>query len=84
MSFSCIDFSEHKDAILCMALTTDDVTLITGSKDRTFKVMSLVSGELLHSSTVQDGAINNILLNTAQSLLISGNIILLFNYIFQS
>ena len=63
---------EHADGILCLVLFKTDDPVVTGSKDRTFKMMNVATGDVLHMKKEHNGPVTCLALNTANSLLASG------------
>ncbi|CAH1794783.1 unnamed protein product [Owenia fusiformis] len=60
-------FREHSHPVKCIALNHKDEFLISGCLEGTFKMLSLQTGELLHS--VQNGPVSCIFVNASDSIL---------------
>ena len=69
----CFFFREHKAAVHSMALTKSGDMIATGSADKTIKVLSLPSGDLLHTSTELEAPVVALALNSNCSMLVSAS-----------
>ncbi len=65
-------FREHDKSILCLKLTHSDDVIVTGSQDKTFKVISLSTSEVLHSKKEHNDSVTALCLNKCDSLLATG------------
>ena len=66
-------FTGHANCVLCMALTSDNKTLITGSNDCTVRVWDLATGECRQTLTGHTGLVYCMALTTDNRTLITGS-----------
>ena len=66
------DCREHTDSILCLLLTHSNDTVISGSKDNSFTVISLSLGEVLYTKKEHDGPVTALCSNKSGSILATG------------
>ena len=64
---------EHRDSVLCLLLTHSDDTVISGSKDNSFIVISLSLSEVLYVKKEHDGPVTALCINKCGSILATGN-----------
>ncbi len=63
---------EHTDSILCLLLTHSNETVVSGSKDSSFAVMSLSLSELVFAKTEHTGPVTALCVNRSGSILATG------------
>lgn len=63
---------EHTDAVTCLVIAHSDQFVVTGSKDKHFKMICLNSGEVLHSMKEHEATVTCAVINKADSILVTG------------
>ena len=69
--FICRD---HGDGVLCLLLTMADDYVITGSRDCYFRVISLDTGQVVHSKKEHTGPVTCLSLNAKNTILLTGTL----------